>query len=982
MEFLETVGAQYCDFLLTKVLPIRELNCTLKELLHIPSGAQVMHIGNEDPENLFCLSLKTYPRSSNGAPHILEHTVLCGSRKYPVKDPFFSMTRRSLNTFMNALTGSDFTCYPAASQVEKDFYNLLEVYLDAVFHPKLKEMSFLQEGCRLEFATAQNPQTPLEYKGIVYNEMKGSLASVDVRLWHALIRELVPDLPYAFNSGGDPKEIPNLTYSELIAFHETYYHPSRCLFYFYGNIPLKHHLDFIAEKALKNVPREPPIPPLPRQRRFLTPKQKTLHYPVNEDEDLVQKALCAFGWLTVPLIAQEDVLALTVLDAILVETDASPLKHALLQSGLCIQADGFIDTEMSEIPYIIVCKGVKEENAPALKNHLFASLRAIVEKGIPHALIEAAIHQIEFDRTEINGEHSPFGLTLFMRSGLAKQHGCPPENALTLHTLFENLLRKAEDPTYLPNIIQKYLIDNPHFVELLLLPDPKLNSKELSQEKEHLEKIKAALTKEETEHLIKQSEALKTYQKKAETQSIDCLPKVTLEDVPLLARDLELKEELFQNLRIFHHPVFTNKILYVDLVYELPEVAEEELPYVHLLSSLLSEIGMGGRSYTTNLDYIQANTGGIGASCGLSTHINTPFLPHPFFLLRGKALMRKDKELLMLLHDMVTSPRFDEKKRIEELILQVNNALQSRFNRQALRYATQLSLSGFSQAAYIYNAWNGLPYFKWIQKLARNLDKEIDSTISKLETLHARIFSQQEVHCIIACDQEMYEELKRQQFHALNTLPSKLKQPWIANFPLTPVSNQARIIASPVAFTTKALKTVTYLHPHAPALSIATELFDNTLLHKMIREEGGAYGSGATYVPMSGAFYFHSYRDPNLASTLTSFDKAIEEISLGRFDARDLEEAKLGLIQQLDSPSAPGTRAMTAYGWWREGKTHPIRQNYREKLLSFTEKEVRTGVEKELLPKRNSGIVISFAGKELIEQENQRLNPPLPIIPI
>ncbi|MBS0627160.1 MAG: insulinase family protein, partial [Verrucomicrobia bacterium] len=266
--FLGHPGEKYKDFTALTCTKIKELDCFFRELVHTPTGAHIIHIENDDPENLFCLSFRTLPQNSRGAPHILEHTVLCGSKRFPVKDPFFSMTRRSLNTFMNALTGSDFTCYPAASQVEKDFYNLLDVYIDAVFYPELKKESFLQEGCRLEFEEASNPKTPLQFKGIVYNEMKGSLSSSDSRMWHAVLEALFPDLSYAYNSGGDPKDIPDLSYEELIEFHKTYYHPSRCLFFFYGNLSLKNHLDYITEKTLKDTLPLSPLPPIPRQPRF------------------------------------------------------------------------------------------------------------------------------------------------------------------------------------------------------------------------------------------------------------------------------------------------------------------------------------------------------------------------------------------------------------------------------------------------------------------------------------------------------------------------------------------------------------------------------------------------------------------------------------------------------------------------------------------------------------------------------------------
>ena len=305
---LNIIDQTYRGFRVTKVFPIPELQSILTELTHEATGAQVMHLSNDDPENLFCLSFRTLPDSSNGVAHVLEHTVLCGSEKYPVKDPFFSMMRRSLNTFMNAFTGSDFTCYPAASQVPKDFYNLLEVYLDSVFHPLLNPLSFYQEGCRLEFSSPQDPESLLEYKGIVYNEMKGALSSSTTRLVEVINETIFPDLTYGYNSGGDPKSIPTLTYEKLRDFHAKYYHPSRCLFFFYGNMPLKGHLDFVAEQVLENAKPLPHLPPLKRQPRFKEPKVKVDYYPISPDEDPKDKTLIALAWLTCHVLDQQDLL--------------------------------------------------------------------------------------------------------------------------------------------------------------------------------------------------------------------------------------------------------------------------------------------------------------------------------------------------------------------------------------------------------------------------------------------------------------------------------------------------------------------------------------------------------------------------------------------------------------------------------------------------------------------------------------------------
>lgn len=974
-HFLKAAGETYSDFVITKCLHLQELNCVLRELQHLPSGAQVMHIANDDPENLFCLSFQTFPSSSNGVAHILEHTVLCGSRKFPVKDPFFSMSRRSLNTFMNALTGSDFTCYPAASQNEKDFYNLLDVYIDAVFHPELKKLSFLQEGHRLEFADPKDPSTPLEFKGIVFNEMKGNLASADTRLWHALMAALVPNLPYAFNSGGDPKDIPNLTYAELVGFHETFYHPSRCLFFFYGNLPLKHHLDFIAEKALKNVPKVIPVPALPKQKRFSKPVQKEMRYPISESEELAHRTIVSFGFLTVPLIEQEELLALTVLDSILMETDASLLKSVLLETKLCVHAEGYMDAEMSEVPYAIVCKGCDPGNVEKLESALRKALESIVQKGIPDSLIEAAIHQLEFSRLEITGDHAPFGLTLFMRSALAKQHGSDPEHSLLVHSLFKKLLEKTKDPRYLPNLIKKHFLDNPHRVRLVMHPDQHLSSEEISEEKKQLLEIQKALTDQQTTEIIQQGQELAAFQKKTELQSLDCLPKVTLNDVSPVIRDFPLKHYSHGNLKIFHHHCFTNHIVYADLICDLCHIDDADLPYVHLLTSLIPELGSGERNYIQNLEYIQAHTGGIGASCALHLQTDNPKVARPSFNLRGKVLHRKVDKLFDLMRETLLHPRLDEKNRIEELVKQLREAQLNRLNRQALRYALQLSLSGFSPASYIGEAWYGLRYFKTIELLTKNLTKNIDALLEKLLFLKERLFTFHDLHLVLGCSKEIFEKIQANAFYGLGDLAPRLSYtPWKFDFEVPAISSQARIIPSQVAFNAEAFKTVTYLHAFAPALTIAAQLFDNKILHRKIREQGGAYGCGATYSSALGHFSFHSFRDPHIASSLHTFDDAIDEIAAGHFTDQDLEEAKLGIIQQFDTPISPSSRALTAYTWLRDGKTKEMRQEFRTRLLDLTSRDLKHAVEMELLPKKQKGVIVSFAGKELLEKENAVLS--------
>lgn len=971
---LNAVGEIYHDFKVTKAIEIPELHCFLRELIHIPTGAQVMDIFNDDPENLFCLSFQTLPTNSNGVAHILEHTVLCGSKKYPVKDPFFSMTRRSLNTFMNALTGSDFTCYPAASQVPQDYYNLLEVYLDAVFHPNLDELSFLQEGHRLEFANPEDPTSPLEYKGVVFNEMKGALASGNARLLEAMNAALFPDITYGFNSGGDPEVIPQLTYQELRSFHETHYHPSRCLYFFYGNMALEKHLDFIAKHSLDGVEKLPPFPPIPRQIRLMEPRRLILQYPISADEDLEDKALVSFGWLTCHILEQQEGLALSILEIILMDTDASPLKLAFLRSGLCRQASVYMDTDISEIPFVITLRGCHSESADALESVLRDSLEEIIKKGIPLELIENAMHQLEFFRSEITGNHTPFGLSLFMRSALLKQHEGKAEDGLMIHSLFDQIRRtNLENPHYFPELIRKYLLDNPHFIRIVMVPSKELAVKELEEEKQTLQKIRDGLTSKQVQEILEKAAELEVFQKRQEEEDIDILPKITLDDVPKISRQFPLVREKVGVLEVFHHSCFTNGIVYADVVFNMPDIAQEDLPFVRLMATLIPQMGCGKRKYAEVLEYVQAHTGGVGVSLTLDPQVSDCNQYVPALYLRGKALHRKASKLFPIMLEMILGTDFSDIDRLKEILHKQYTSLHSSLQQSSMKYAMNLSSSALDVPSTISNMWYGLGYYWAIKAIVEDLDVQAPILAKKLHSLHQQLMGLKDPHLVLCCDAAMYDELKTQGFYGLSEMETHSYTPWKGEYALEKVPNQGRIIATPLAFISRVFKTIPYVHSDAPALSVVSTLFENITLHPRIREQGGAYGGGAANNSLSGHFGFYSYRDPNISRTLNAFDESIETIASADFDKSDLEESKLEIIQGLDAPVAPGSRADVAYGWLREGKTTEIRQAFRNRLLGLDAQDVIRAVKKHIQPNSKKGAVVVFAGKELLERENALL---------
>lgn len=924
-----------------------------------------MHLANEDDENFFCLSFQTIPETSNGVAHILEHTVLCGSEKFPIRDPFFSMNRRSLNTFMNAFTGADFTCYPAATQVPQDFYNLLEVYLDAVFHPRLERLSFLQEGHRLEF----DEKKKIGIKGIVYNEMKGALSSAESRLGEALMESLFPELTYGVNSGGDPKQIPNLTHEELKAFHSKFYHPSRALFFFYGNLPLEKHLEFIEKHALSNVLPVEPLPRLGKQTRFKEKKRRTLSYPISKDEEIKDKNFLAFGFLTTSILDQEEILALQVIDLVLMGTDAAPLKLALLKSQLCKQAESSLEDELSEVPFFIICKGCQDGSADALEKVLFDSLEKIASAPLSEKLVEGAIHQLEIARKEIS---VPYGLVLFFRSALLTQHGGNPEDGLKIHTLFKELRQKVKDPEYLTKLIRKHFLANPHYVRLEMVPDPDLQDKEQKEEEDLVASLQSKLNASDLKRIEKEATALEKLQEKEE--SLDVLPKISLKDVSLQGKEFPLKKEALQGgITLYSHTCFTNEILYADLVFDLPEISKEDLPYLKLFSLFLPQVGCGGRDYRANLDYLFEHTGGLSVDLDFGTLAIDPHLAKPALVIRGKALYRKADKLFPQILDLIVSPDFSDKERMKELLGQHHQEMEHSVQASPLRYAMQMAVSGMSLPLQARNLLHGLDYYK---RLCSIIQEDISTTIAKLEELKKRCLLLRGADLILGCDDQMLDSLKKEKFFGLTNLALQDFQPWKGIGSVTNVVSQGRKTATSVAFTSLAFPTFPYTDPRSPSLSIASKIMENKVLHKRIREQGGAYGSGSANVPMSGYFYFYSYRDPHLESTRKAFQEAAVSIAKGQFDEDDLDEAKLGILQDLDSPLSPGHRAFAAYERLRYGRTPERRQEYRVKLLASSKKENQQVAKDVILPGLEKGVLVSFGPEEILKEMD------LPIYPV
>lgn len=935
---------------------IDEIKSHLIELTNKKTKARIVHIKNKDPENLFSISFQTIPKDNRGAPHILEHIVLTGSKKFPTKDPFFSMIKRSLNTFMNAFTGPDFTCYMASSEIEKDFYNLLTVYLDALFFPQIKMVSFLQESCRLEFTDIDDPQTALIYKGVVYNEMKGAMSSINSRLSHEIAKRLMPDLPYSFNSGGDPKKIPDLTHKDLKRFHKTHYTLANSIFYFYGDIETEKHLNFL-EKTLfnQNIPTSKPSISIKKQKRFSKPLTSSSKYPT-EEKDLGEKDIISFSWLTTDISNQKDLLSLILIDSILSETDASYLNLPVLQSKLCKSITTLLDTEISEIPWTIICRGCKKTNRKKLLKLIIDTLKKI---KIPPQKIEAAMQRLEFSRYEITKSPYPYGLELFLRACLPKQHGCKVEDLLKVHSLFKSLKKDLKKPLFLEKLIKKYIIDNKHLVIHTMTPDNGLAEREHLEEMKKLKNIKNSLKESGVTKIIEDSIKVR---KLDEKKNINLLPKLDTKDIPKNCKNYPLEVEK----NIFFHPSFTNDIIYVDLVFSLPSLTQKELQYLPILTSFITEVGAAKRSYIENLEYIEKYLGGINAYIDLNTQALRPDDFKPEVVISGKALYRNAEKLFSLIKDMAYNSNFEEEARILELLKQNYTHLSTSITDMAMNYSILESQSFISPSLFLTNRFFGLPYMY----LIKNNLKDIKYLIDILKNLSKKIFNLSKIDLVITSDKKSFNRLKKDNFFDILKREKKSLSPFKKpTMPKEKIKITAKKISSPVAFTTLSMKAPEYSPSSSPYILLASYIAENRWLIPEIRERGGAYGARAIYNLKHGSFYLYSYRDPNLKKSVDIFKKALEKIAEGRFEKAHIDEAKLQAVQKLDRPISPGKKAITSYSYMRSGITLQLRKNFRKNILNADKKKIQKAVETKLLSNLKDAKLTSFSSPSLLKRE-------------
>ncbi len=971
------IGEEIFDYRVVRVEDLPQIDAVFYELEHGPTGARHIHIARADTENAFSVAFKTVPSDSTGVAHILEHTALCGSKKFPVRDPFFSMLKRSLSTFMNAFTASDWTMYPFTTQNRKDFYNLLDVYLDAAFYPRLDRLSFKQEGIRIEAEPkGEEEDFDLVYKGVVYNEMKGAMSSPDQVMGRSLLKALYPHTTYGNNSGGSPEEIPTLTHEKLLTFHRHHYHPSNAFFYTYGDIPLKDHLQFIGEKILKHFDRIDPGTDVPPQPRFSEPRTVTEHYPLDKSEDPAKKSQASVAWLLADIQEGFTVLSLILLSEILLGNPASPLRKALMDSELgssLADATGY-DSDNRDTMFSAGLKNVDPKDAEAIEKLVLDTLKGLAHEGIDPRLIESAIHQIEFHRKEVTNSPYPYGLKLFLFLAGTWFHRGNPIEVLNID---ENLNRIREEMVkggFFEGLIRKYFLENSHRVLFKLLPDQEMARKEEVRAVQELERIKSGLSRAEIETIQEDAKILARMQESEEDLSV--LPTLELSDISPKIPTVEetaFHEEL--GATVYEQP--TSGIFYFTAAAGAGTLSAELLPLVPFFCYALTKIGTRGRNWAEIAQEIDQYTGGLGLSGHSRTDFTESGLCIPFVTLSGKALIRNEARMFDLIREILQERDFTDIARLKTLLLEYRSGLESGIVRNGHRLAMSAASRAFSPAQALNELWSGIHQLKKIKALADELEEEqLKALGENLDKIAEKLFQAKNLKIALIGENEAISLALAEVQKLLDGIPKGRAQGFIPpDIELESfLPREGWTTSTAVSFVGKTFKTVRMLHEDAPALAVIAKLLRSRYLHREIREKGGAYGGFSLYNGESGVFNFGSYRDPHIAATLSVYDRASEFILSGGYSDEDIKESILQICSDIDKPDPPGPAARKSFYRNLIGLSDEARNQYKRRLLKVDRDQVVAVAKRYFkgLGKGEAGVSV-ISSEEKLKKANEKM---------
>lgn len=899
---------------------------------HVRTGAEVLSLETADENKTFGITFRTPLDDSTGVAHILEHSVLGGSRKYPLKDPFVELIKGSLNTFLNAMTYPDKTSYPIASQNLQDFYNLIDVYLDAVFYPLLDRHTFEQEGWHYEL---DSPDAPLAYKGVVFNEMKGSYGSPDRVLGEYAQQSIFPDTTYRVSSGGHPSAIPDLTYEHFTAFHRRFYHPSNARIFFYGDDDPEERLRLLG-RWLSEFERQDAQSAVGLQPAFTAPRRLSRVYAAGET-GAEHKSMLVVNWLLTEATAYETTLALSILNEILVGMPASPLRKALLDSGLGEDLAGRgLATGLRQLYFSIGLKGIASENADRVEALIEATLRELAEGGIDPQTVLAALNTVEFHLRENNTGTFPRGLALMFRALNTWLYDGDPFALLLFTAPLEAIkARVAGGERLFEDLIRRFLIDNPHRTTLLLEPDPDLAERERAEEEARLTEARAPLGVSELQALVENTRALKQRQETPDPPELRAtIPMLSLADLDRAIKTIPSEVVERARCRVLYHDLFTNGILYLDVGLNLHTLPQEFLPYAPLFGRALLETGAGADDFVRLSQRIGRDSGGIWPQMLVSAVEGSP-TGAAWLFLRGKAVAAQADKLLAILRDVLLTPHLDDQERFRQIVLEEKANEEAKLVPVGHRVVATRLRAHFGEANWAAEQVGGISYLFFLRDLLTRIDDDWPSVLATLEQMRSTLVNRAAMLGNVTVDAAAWARLHPELDGFLGALPEApaTSVPWT---PAALPAAEGLVIPSQVNYVGQAadLYALGY-HMHGSELVIRNYL-NTTWLWERVRVRGGAYGGFCDFNRPSGVWTFTSYRDPNLLSTLAVYadtGRFLRELAL---DPAALSSAIIGAIGDVDAYQLPDAKGWTALHRYLTGITDAERQQRRAEILGTT----------------------------------------------
>jgi Zn-dependent M16 (insulinase) family peptidase len=924
---------------------VPEINSKARLYRHAATGAELLSLVNSDENKVFGVSFATPPTDSTGVAHILEHSVLCGSRKYPIKEPFVELMKSSLNTFLNAMTFPDKTCYPVASQNVQDFYNLIDVYLDAVFHPRLTPQIFEQEGWHYEL---ESPEAPLIYKGVVFNEMKGNYSSPDSMLRELSQRSLYPDITYGLDSGGDPKHIPDLTYDELKAFHQRHYHPSNAKFFFYGDDDPEERLRLLGARLEEFSPIEVKFD-VPLQPRFPEPKRLTRTYAAsNEDhagapgDEAPRETMLTVNWMLDEPADIETALAFDILEHILIGTAAAPLYKALIDSGLGEALAGTgLDDGLRQPMFSIGLKGIDAAAADKVERLILDTMATLAAKGIDAGTLEAALNTVEFHLRENNTGAFPRGIVFMLRSLRSWLHGRDPLSPLAFSGPLAAIKAKvAAGEPYFENLMRRQFVDSRHRTVMILKPDQDQAEREAKEEEARLAKVRAGMTRKDVEAAVEATHALKRIQETPDSpQALATIPTLQISDLPERNKTIPIEVLDVTGTQVLFHDLFTNGIIYLDIGFDLHTLPADLLPYVSLFGRALLETGVGNEDFVHLSQRIGRSTGGIRPLRWTSAVPGRADCA-AWFNLRGKALPEQTGEMLSILRDILTRARLDNRERFQQLALEEKAAVESRLVPGGSGYVDGRLRANFYESDWADEQMGGISYLFFLRKLVDDIETGWDGIHGALERIRATLLDRSGMLCNVTADAADWHRIAPQLGEFLAALPrgTAKRAPWhIADTPRA----EGLVIPAKVNYVGKGADLYRFgVKPNGSHI-VARRYLRTSYLWDKIRVQGGAYGGHCMFDRFSGGFTFVSYRDPNLLASLNVYDRTGDFLRNASLDHAELTRNIIGTIGEVDSYRLPDAKGFASMQRYLIGDTDENRQRMREEILGTTVADLR-----------------------------------------